>query len=86
MRSHLHIQFLYTVCTDATLRLLVNLIVSIHQNCIMAITVIVRLKVCGPVQVQKYYNDLCTTIIRTVVRIVGMGRMSHICNTKCSRL
>ena len=25
-------------------------------------------------------------IIRTVVRIVGMGRMSHICNTKCSRL
>ena len=26
------------------------------------------------------------TIIRTVVRIVGMGRMSHICNTKCSRL
>ena len=28
---------------------------------------------------------LCN-IIRTVVRIVGMGRMSHICNTKCSRL
>ena len=27
-----------------------------------------------------------TGIIRTVVRIVGMGRMSHICNTKCSRL
>ena len=27
-----------------------------------------------------------TYIIRTVVRIVGMGRMSHICNTKCSRL
>ena len=26
------------------------------------------------------------SIIRTVVRIVGMGRMSHICNTKCSRL
>ena len=25
-------------------------------------------------------------IICTVVRIVGMGRMSHICNTKCSRL
>ena len=25
-------------------------------------------------------------IIRTVVRIVGMGRMSHIYNTKCSRL
>ena len=25
-------------------------------------------------------------IIRTVVRIVGMGRMSHVCNTKCSRL
>ena len=25
-------------------------------------------------------------IISTVVRIVGMGRMSHICNTKCSRL
>ena len=25
-------------------------------------------------------------IIRTVVRIVGMDRMSHICNTKCSRL
>ena len=25
-------------------------------------------------------------IIRTVVRIVGMGRMFHICNTKCSRL
>ena len=25
-------------------------------------------------------------IIRTVVRIVGMFRMSHICNTKCSRL
>ena len=36
-------------------------------------------------------NVLCyklrvRTIIRTVVRIVGMGRMSHICNTKCSRL
>ena len=26
------------------------------------------------------------SIIRTVVRIVGMSRMSHICNTKCSRL
>ena len=26
------------------------------------------------------------SIIRMVVRIVGMGRMSHICNTKCSRL
>ena len=25
-------------------------------------------------------------IIHTVVRIVGMDRMSHICNTKCSRL
>ena len=25
-------------------------------------------------------------IIRTVVRIAGMGRMSHIYNTKCSRL
>ena len=25
-------------------------------------------------------------LIRTVVRIVGMGRTSHICNTKCSRL
>ena len=25
-------------------------------------------------------------IIRTVVRIVGMGRMSHIYNIKCSRL
>ena len=40
-------------------------------------------------------NPICVTvssekvlklIIRTVVRIVGMGRMSHICNTKCSRL
>ena len=29
---------------------------------------------------------LCQIIIRTVVRIVGMGRMSHIYNTKCSRL
>ena len=25
-------------------------------------------------------------IICTVVRTVGMGRMPHICNTKCSRL
>ena len=25
-------------------------------------------------------------IIRTVVRIVGMYRMSHVYNTKCSRL
>ena len=31
-------------------------------------------------------NVVSKYIIRTVVRIVGMGRMSHICNTKCSRL
>ena len=31
-------------------------------------------------------TTITTNIIRTVVRIVGMGRMSHICNTKCSRL
>ena len=44
-------------------------------------------------QMNAYYNYITVTvlwrdlhIIRTVVRIVGMGRMSHICNTKCSRL
>ena len=37
-------------------------------------------------EVNFTYNRICPCIIRTVVRIVGMGRMSHICNTKCSRL
>ena len=37
------------------------------------------------VAVQKS-GEVVGHIIRTVVRIVGMGRMSHICNTKCSRL
>ena len=32
------------------------------------------------------FSQIRSHIIRTVVRIVGMGHMSHICNTKYSRL
>ena len=38
------------------------------------------------VRAKKNTSRVAYIIIRTVVRIVGMGRMSHICNTKCSRL
>ena len=42
------------------------------------------------VQIKKTYcmspYIIINPIIRTVVRIVGMGRMSHIYNTKCSRI
>ena len=38
-------------------------------------------------QVTQVTSMFGSFIIRTVVRIVGMARMSHIiCNTKCSRL
>ena len=45
-------------------------------NCLQILREMLRM----PHASQQHY------IIRTVVRIVGMGRMSHICNTKCSRL
>ena len=40
----------------------------------------------GYIDEEEHYFISLSCIIRTVVRIVGMGRMSHICNTKCSRL
>ena len=45
------------------------------------------------VRLSKYFNSRTKTFrsgtilyARYIVCIVGMGRMSHICNTKCSRL
>ena len=52
---------------------------------IVSISFVVRDVICNNVYIYILDLDL-DIIIRTVVRIVGMGRMSHICNTKCSRL